>query len=101
MFRGARLFGGEPHYVLAGSGHIAGVINPPAKVKYWFMTGGRPTDTLDAWSAQATTQKGSWWPNWFAWLEAQAREKVPARHPGDGGLTPIGDAPGDYVRMKS
>ena len=101
VFRGARLFGGKPHYVLAGSGHIAGVVNPPAKGKYWFMTGGQPTGTLDEWSASATTHKGSWWPNWFAWLDEQAPEKVAARHPGDGELAPLADAPGDYVRMKS
>ena len=99
VFRGAGLFGGDPIYTLAGSGHIAGVINPPAKPKYWHMTGDRPSGTLKDWTARATKHTGSWWPNWFAWLESQAPEKVPPRKPGSGGLHAICDAPGEYVRV--
>ena len=71
VFRGALLFGGTVRYVLAGSGHIAGVINPPAKQKYWYMTGGRPFGTLEDWSAQAIRHPGSWWTDW-AKLAARA-----------------------------
>ena len=101
VFRGARLFGGDVRYTLAGSGHIAGVINPPAKAKYWFMTGERPTGTLEEWSASGITHKGSWWPNWFEWLVAQAAETVPARKAGEGGLPALCDAPGEYVRVRT
>ena len=101
VFRGARLFGGPVRYVLGGSGHIAGVINPPAKAKYGYATGPQPFGTLDDWLVQAEDQHGSWWPDWFSWLSAQAPQRVPPRQPGSGALTPIADAPGDYVRVKS
>jgi polyhydroxyalkanoate synthase len=102
VFRGAKLFGGPIRYVLGGSGHIAGVINPPLeKPKYGYATGPRPFGTLDAWLKQSEQQPGSWWPDWLAWLWAQAPERILPRTPGDGKLTPITDAPGDYVRVKS
>lgn len=100
VFRGALLFGGDVRYVLAGSGHIAGVINPPAKEKYWYMTGGRPFGTLEDWSAQAVRHPGSWWSDWIGWLREQAPETVPAREPGTGKLPALGDAPGEYVRVR-
>ena len=101
VFRGAKLFGGPVRYVLGGSGHIAGVINPPGKVKYGYATGPRPFGTLEEWVAQSTEQAGSWWPDWFTWVSAQAPQRVPARVPGSGALKAITDAPGDYVRVKS
>ena len=101
VFRGAKLFGGPVRYVLGGSGHIAGVINPPAKAKYGYATGPRPFGSLEDWTAQSLQNKGSWWPDWFDWLSAQAPQRVEARSPGAGGLPSIGDAPGDYVRVKS
>ncbi len=101
MFRGARLFGGPVRFVLAGSGHIAGVINPPGKPKYQHWTGPQPTDTLDSWIAEATENSGSWWPDWFTWIEEQAPQRVPARHVGEGRLRALGEAPGEYVRVKS
>ncbi|MGD0635147.1 MAG: class I poly(R)-hydroxyalkanoic acid synthase [Beijerinckiaceae bacterium] len=102
VFRGAKLFGGPMRYVLGGSGHIAGIINPPSeKPKYGYATGPRPFGTLDDWQKQAEQQPGSWWPDWLAWLWAQAPERVLPRTPGDGKLAPITDAPGDYVRVKS
>jgi polyhydroxyalkanoate synthase len=101
VFRGAKLFGGPMRYVLGGSGHIAGVINPPAKGKYGYATGPKPFGTLDEWMTQSSQQKGSWWPDWFTWLAAQAPERVPARLPGDGKLPVLGEAPGSYVRVKS
>ena len=100
VFRGALLFGGKVRFVLAGSGHIAGVINPPAKAKYWYVTGGRPFGTLEDWSAQAVRHPGSWWTDWIGWLKEQAPETVPAREPGSGRLPALCDAPGEYVRVR-
>ncbi len=101
VFTGAKSFGGPARYVMAGSGHIAGVVNPPEKPKYQYWSGGPPTGEFDAWLAAAKETPGSWWPDWLAWLTAQAPDKVPARKPGEGKLKPLGDAPGDYVRVKS
>ncbi len=100
-FTGAKSFGGPVRYVMAGSGHIAGVVNPPGKPKYQFWTGGPPEGKFDDWVAKAKETPGSWWPDWLAWLTAQAPEKVPARKPGGAKLKPLGDAPGDYVRVKA
>jgi polyhydroxyalkanoate synthase subunit PhaC len=100
-FEGARHFGGEVRYVMAGSGHIAGVINPPAHQKYQYWTGGPVGDSFEGWVERAEEHKGSWWPDWFAWLERQARERVVARVPGGGKLTPLEDAPGTYVKVKA
>ncbi len=101
VFVGSGFFGGPVTYVMAGSGHIAGVINPPAKPKYQYWTGGKPTGSFEDWTRTATEHPGSWWPHWQAWLSAQAPDKVPARVPGGGKLTPIEDAPGSYVKAKS
>ena len=101
VFEGSKAFGGKVEYVLAGSGHIAGVVNPPAKAKYGFWTGAPVTGRLEDWIAAATENKGSWWPYWFAWLEKQAPKRVPARIPGAGELPSLGPAPGTYVRMKA
>ena len=101
VFVGARFFGGPMRYVLAGSGHIAGVVNPPYKPKYQFWSGPEVGDSFDEWLAAAEETAGSWWPDWMAWVAAQAPEKVPAREPGGGVLEPLCDAPGEYVRVKS
>ncbi|KAB1076259.1 PHA/PHB synthase family protein [Methylobacterium planeticum] len=101
VFEGSSKFGGKVDYVLAGSGHIAGVVNPPAKPKYGYWTGGAAKGRLEDWIEAATEHKGSWWPYWFSWLEKQAPERVPARIPGAGGLASLGPAPGTYVRMKA
>jgi len=101
VFKGAKLFGGEMRYVLSGSGHIAGVINPPAKPKYQYWTGPRPSGTFEDWQKLAVEHKGSWWPDWIQWIAEQAPDKVPARTPGDGKLSPICDAPGEYVRIQA
>jgi polyhydroxyalkanoate synthase len=88
-------------YVLAGSGHIAGVINPPAKPKYQYWTGGKPTgDDVDQWMASATEHAGSWWPDWLQWLTDKDTETVPARKTGSGKLKTIEDAPGSYVKVR-
>ena len=101
VFNGARLFGGPMRYVLAGSGHIAGVVNPVGAAKYQYWTGGPPEGALEDWLAKATETPGTWWGDWLAWLTAQAPARVPARTPGDGKLKALCDAPGDYVRVKS
>jgi polyhydroxyalkanoate synthase subunit PhaC len=101
VFTGAKCFGGPVRYVMAGSGHIAGVVNPPGKPKYQFWSGGPPEGEFEPWVAAAKETPGSWWPDWVEWLTAQAPEKVPARTPGEGKLKALGDAPGDYVRMKA
>lgn len=100
VYTGAKLFGGEMRYVVAGSGHIAGVINPANSQKYQYWTGPRPQGTLDDWFAAATEHKGSWWSDWAEWLAKQAPEKVPARKPGSAEFPPLCAAPGEYVRVK-
>ena len=99
VFRGSKLFGGDVRHVMAGSGHIAGVVNPPAKRKYQYWTGA-PADTLEAWIETATETPGSWWPDWAAWLKDISGEKVPARDPASGPFKPIEDAPGSYVKSQ-
>jgi polyhydroxyalkanoate synthase len=98
---GSKFFGGPVRFVLAGSGHIAGVINPPGKMKYQYWTGPKPTGAdLDKWLAKAEEHPGSWWPDWLDWLKGHGAEKVPARVPGGGKLAPIEDAPGSYVKVR-
>jgi polyhydroxyalkanoate synthase len=98
---GSQLFGGPVKYVLAGSGHIAGVVNPPAKAKYQYWTGEKPEgDDLDAWLKTASEHAGSWWPNWLDWLKSEDAETVPARKIGGGKLKAIEDAPGSYVKVR-
>ena len=101
VYTGAKLFGGEVRYVLAGSGHIAGVINPARKPKYQYWIGGPPKGSFDDWFAAASEHPGTWWLDWIKWIEAQAPEKVPAREPGEGKLKAICDAPGEYVLVKA
>ncbi len=99
---GSQFFGGPVKYVLAGSGHIAGVVNPPGKPKYQYWTGAQPAGSdVDKWLASAQEHPGSWWPDWLEWIKAQGAETVPARTIGGGKLAPIEDAPGSYVKVKS
>jgi polyhydroxyalkanoate synthase subunit PhaC len=98
---GSKFFGGRVRFVLAGSGHIAGVVNPPGKMKYQYWTGPKPTSAnLERWLSKAKEHAGSWWPDWFKWLKAQDPAEVPAREPGGGVLAPIEDAPGRYVKAR-
>jgi polyhydroxyalkanoate synthase len=101
VFLGSSCFGGPVEYVLAGSGHIAGVVNPPAKPKYQYWTNGPPVGTLEDWIAGADEHPGTWWPHWFEWVRAKDSREVPAREPGGGKVTPICDAPGTYVLMRA
>ena len=99
---GSQFFGGDVRYVLAGSGHIAGVINPPGKPKYQYWTGGAPKGAdVDVWVAKAKEHPGSWWPDWLQWLTAHDATRVPARAIGGGKLKAIEDAPGAYVKVRS
>jgi polyhydroxyalkanoate synthase len=102
VFLGSKFFGGPVRFVLAGSGHIAGVVNPPGKAKYQYWTGGKAgSGTLEAWLKKAKEHPGSWWPDWLAWIKAEDSAKVTARQPGGGKRKPIADAPGSYVRVKA
>jgi len=99
---GSQFFGGPVKYVLSGSGHIAGVVNPPASNKYQFWTNDNIKDTtLADWLQGAQEHKGSWWPDWRAWLENIDAEQVPARAVGTEALPAIEDAPGSYVRVRA
>jgi polyhydroxyalkanoate synthase len=100
VFIGSRLFGGPVTYVLAGSGHIAGVINPPSKAKYQYWTNDKRAATLEAWIEGAREHPGSWWPHYAEWLARSSGELVPAREPGTR-LGAIEDAPGSYVKAKA
>ena len=101
VFRVGRFLGGETRLVVSGSGHIAGVINPPEMKKYQYWTNDEAAETLEDWMKGARENPGSWWPDWFAWISQRSGGKVPARVPGEGGLAAIGDAPGDYVKARS
>lgn len=96
-------FSGPRRFVLAGSGHIAGVVNPPAAGKYQYWTCDGPQPSLAAFRAAARETKGSWWPDWLAWITERAGGEVDAtgaRQPGEGAYPAIEDAPGRYVRMR-
>jgi polyhydroxyalkanoate synthase len=99
---GSQFFGGPVKYVLSGSGHIAGVVNPPASNKYQFWTNDNIKDiALADWLKGATEHKGSWWPDWRQWLAGIDAEEVPARPVGTEALPAIEDAPGSYVRVRA
>jgi polyhydroxyalkanoate synthase subunit PhaC len=96
-------FQGPMRFVLAGSGHIAGVVNPPEAHKYQYWTNDRKVDTLEQFIAGATETKGSWWTDWIGWIEDISANRVPAkgaRVPGRGKLKAIEDAPGSYVKAR-
>ena len=99
---GSQFFGGPVKYVLSGSGHIAGVVNPPASNKYQYWTNDTIKDVNVAeWMKGAVEHKGSWWPDWRQWLGELDPEEVPARAVGSEALPPIEDAPGSYVRVRA
>jgi len=101
-FFGGSFFGGKVTFVLTGSGHIAGVINPPAMQKYQYWTGPAPKgDTYEKWLEKAKEHPGSWWPHWHKWIESQDNSRVKARKVGGGKFKPIEAAPGSYVKVKA
>ncbi len=101
VYNSALAFGGPVEYIIAGSGHIAGVINHPSAHKYQFWTNPNLKGALEDWQAFAHEHPGSWWPYWDKWLRKQSGPDVPARTPGEGELKPLADAPGEYVRVRS
>ena len=102
VYKATQIFAGPVRFMLAGSGHIAGVVNPPDAKKYmhWLNETAKNPPTLDEWRAGATEFPGSWWNDWDKWLAAKSGAKVPARVPGAGGLPAIEDAPGSYVKVR-
>ncbi len=98
-YAATQLYAGPVKFVLSGSGHIAGVVNPPAAQKYCYWTNSRKPKTPDKWLEGATQNPGSWWTDWAEWVGKQGGGKVPARKPGDGKLKVIEDAPGSYVKV--
>jgi len=100
VFNGAKFFGGPVRYIMSGSGHIAGVVNPADKPKYQFWSGGPPRGEFTDWVAAAKETPGSWWVDWIVWIAEQSPAKVPAREVGAGKLKPICDAPGEYVKVR-
>ncbi|HEX4985780.1 MAG TPA: class I poly(R)-hydroxyalkanoic acid synthase [Burkholderiales bacterium] len=99
-YLGALLLRGPVRFVLGGSGHIAGIVNPPAANKYWFWTNDALRATADEWLTTARKHEGSWWNDWAKWVSGFGGEQVPARTPGDGSLPVIEDAPGRYAKLR-
>jgi polyhydroxyalkanoate synthase len=99
-YAGARLVSGPVRFVLGASGHVAGVINPPSANKYGYWTQeGLPPDP-ESWLGGAAYHAGSWWTDWTKWIARHGGEQVSARHPEQGGLPIIEDAPGSYVKVR-
>lgn len=101
VFLGSQFFGGDVRFVLSGSGHIAGVINPPDKNKYQYWTGAEPRGRYEDWVAKASETTGSWWPDWQAWTESLDDERVKPPKTGSKSYQPLMDAPGSYVLIKA
>jgi polyhydroxyalkanoate synthase subunit PhaC len=102
VYKATRQFSGPVRFMLAGSGHIAGVVNPPQDKKYqhWTNPARDNPPTSEEWLEGATEHTGSWWPDWKDWLAKQSGPQVPARDPAKGKLKPIADAPGSYVKVR-
>ncbi|HLB81176.1 MAG TPA: class I poly(R)-hydroxyalkanoic acid synthase [Dongiaceae bacterium] len=99
-YAATQLYAGPVRFVLAASGHIAGVVNPPAAAKYNYWTNGKLPKDPEAWLKIARQEPGSWWPEWGKWIAEFAGGTAPARRPGDGRLAAIEDAPGSYVKVR-
>lgn len=98
-YKATQIYGGPVRFVLAASGHIAGVANPPESGKYSHWVADSLPPEPDAWFSSATEFAGSWWPDWHRWVSGLDKAEVPARIPGEGGLPAIEDAPGSYVKV--
>ena len=101
VYAGTQLYSGSRRFVLGASGHIAGVVNPPAANKYGYWTNTDLSPNPDTWLETAEKHDGSWWTDWQAWVAPHGGATVPARKPGDGKLKPIEDAPGSYVKQRA
>ena len=101
VYKGARVLSGKVRFVLGGSGHIAGIVNPPTANKYCYWTNPEFPEDPEQWLKTAARHEGSWWNDWQAWMDNNnGGVKVAARVPGDGGLQVIEDAPGAYVSLR-
>ena len=101
-YRGVQRMGSEDKtFIMAQSGHIAGIVNPPSRNKYGHYVNGDLGQDFAAWREAAKFHEGSWWPRWGKWLAKRAGKMIPARFPGDGGRETLADAPGDYVARKA
>ena len=102
VYKATQIYSGPVRFMLAGSGHIAGVVNPPRAKKYqhWLNETGKNPPTLAEWQQGAVEHPGSWWNDWDKWLSEKSGPKVPARTPGEGGLPALEDAPGSYVKVR-
>ncbi|MCY4316010.1 MAG: class I poly(R)-hydroxyalkanoic acid synthase [Roseovarius sp.] len=94
-------FSSNRTFILSGSGHIAGIVNPPAKRKYGYYTNSKIESTPEAWRNNAVRQEGSWWPRWESWLKERSGDLIPARKPGNLSHPSLCKAPGSYVLVKS
>ncbi|SDU07020.1 alpha/beta hydrolase [Stappia sp. ES.058] len=101
VFLGSQFFGGPVDFVLSGSGHIAGVVNPPSRNKYQFWTGPTPKGDYEKWLSKAQEHPGSWWPHWDAWIRSHDDKTAKARKPGANRMKLLEDAPGSYVKASS
>lgn len=101
-YLGAKKLGGQVQFTLGGSGHIAGIVNPPVANKYGYWTGSYENlpDTPEEWFASAQQHEGSWWTAWQSWLASHDTKQVAARNPAKGVLKPIENAPGSYVKLR-
>ena len=97
VYKATQLYSGPIKFILAGSGHIAGVVNPPSANKYGYRTNDELPPTAREWVQGSEQHEGSWWPAWHSWLSRRSGKKVKARKPGSGELAVIEDAPGSYV----
>lgn len=100
-YAGAQRLGGSVKFILGGSGHIAGIINPPEAEKYDYRTTSKLPKDCEAWAEKAERHAGSWWPEWQRWVKQKSGKQIPARIPGDGELDVIEDAPGSYVKVRA
>lgn len=99
-YAATQIFDGDVTFTLADSGHVAGVINPPAKKKYGYWTGTHMPPDAEAWLAETKEEAGSWWPHWSAWQAKRAGKKIPARKVGSAKFKPIEKAPGRYAKVR-
>jgi polyhydroxyalkanoate synthase len=99
-YAGTGLMSGPVKFILGGSGHIAGVVNPPTEVKYGYRETSKPPADADTFFDSAEQHEGSWWPEWQKWISRKAGKKIAARKPGSSKLKAIEDAPGSYARVR-
>ncbi len=99
-YAATQTFGGPIKFVLSASGHIAGVVNPPASGKYCYWTNADLSTDSETWLKSSKQEDGSWWSDWHGWVSAYAGGQVPARTPGGGKLKALEDAPGSYVKVR-